>query len=171
MQAYENENDTLNPWIQNADETDTEDLLCLYRSMQNGPAQWSEHYPNADTIAFDLSRNSLFVMKNQQKEIIAAITIDQDEQVEALSCWSPSRMPGGEISRVCVRKDYQGKGIAAQMVQHAMAVMKTRGKKGIHLLVLGDHKVALRLYTRLGFEPVGECDLYQKHFLCMERSL
>lgn len=166
-----NEKQSVDGLIQNAVQADASEILQLYRSMRNGPAKWNDSYPSMETIAFDLSRDSLFAMKNDDGEIIAVISIDQDEEVEALECWSASLSPGGEISRVCVKKEYQGRGIAAKMVQHAMQVLRDRKRKSIHLLVLEEHKTAVGLYQRLGFLRVGECDLYGKHFLCMEREL
>ncbi len=57
---------------------DKEEILALYKTMLYGPADWNEYYPNEDTIDFDMSRNALYVMKNELDEIIAAISIDED---------------------------------------------------------------------------------------------
>lgn len=46
--------------------------------------EWSENYPDENTIAFDLNNWDLFVMKNDKKEIVATISIDHDDAVEAL---------------------------------------------------------------------------------------
>ena len=40
------------------------------------------------------------------------ISIDHDDAVEALTCWRADLAPSGELSRLCVRKDMQGQGIA-----------------------------------------------------------
>ena len=49
---------------------DKEEILALYRTFLYGPADWNEYYPNEDTIEFDLSRDALFVMKNDNGQII-----------------------------------------------------------------------------------------------------
>ena len=48
-----------------------------------------------------LSRDSLFVMKDNDK-VIAAISIELDETVDNLDCWNKSLFPGGELARVAV---------------------------------------------------------------------
>ena len=148
---------------------DKEEILALYKTMLYGPADWNEYYPNGDTIDFDMSRNALYVMKNDIGEIIAAISIDEDEEVDKLPCWSI--MPGGELSRLCVRGDMQNHGIAKEMMRYAFDVLKKEGKNGVHILVRTGHTKALSTYGRLGFKTVGECHLFDKDFICMEIKL
>ena len=148
---------------------DKEEILALYKTMLYGPADWNEHYPNEDTIDFDMSRNALYVMKNELDEIIAAISIDEDEEVDKLPCWSI--MPGGELSRLCVRKDMQNHGIAKEMMRYAFDVLKNEGKNGVHILVRTGHTKALSTYAKLGFKTVGEFHLFDKDFICMEIKL
>ena len=157
--------------IMNATEEDKDELLALYHAMIGGPCEWSETYPDENTIAFDLKNEDLFVMKNDAGEIIATISIDHDDAVESLTCWHEDQAPSGELSRLCVRKDMQGQGIAKQMMNYAGDVLKNRGMKGIHILVREGHVVALSTYAKIGFRTVGECDLFDKHFICMEKKI
>ena len=124
-----------------------EEILALYKTMLHGPADWDEHYPSEDTIDFDISRNALYVMKNDLGEIIAAISIDEDEEVDKLPCWNIA--PSGELSRLCVRSDMQNHGIAKEMMRYAFDVMKKEGKKGVHILVRTGHIKALSTYAKL----------------------
>lgn len=150
---------------------DAEEILKLYKANLYGAADWDENYPNETTIEFDLSRNALYVMKNENDEIIATISIDEDDEVEALGCWSKELKPAGEISRLCIRDDVKNKGLARIMIQHTMNILKQRGFKGIHYLVRVGHEVAMKSYAHLGFEQVGECHLFEKDFICFERTL
>ena len=109
--------------IMNATEEDKDELLALYHAMIGGPCEWSETYPDENTIAFDLKNEDLFVMKNDAGEIIATISIDHDDAVESLTCWHEDQAPSGELSRLCVRKDMQGQGIAKQMMNYAGDVL------------------------------------------------
>ena len=91
-----------------ATEADTEAILRLYKAQLGQEfCPWDEHYPERENIAFDLERDALFVMKNEKDEIIAAISLDEDPDVEALTCWNSQLQPGGELSRLAVRRDYQ----------------------------------------------------------------
>ncbi|MGN0666561.1 MAG: GNAT family N-acetyltransferase [Huintestinicola sp.] len=150
---------------------DKEEILALYRTMLYGPADWNEYYPNEDTIEFDMSRDALYVMKNDEGQIIAAVSIDEDEAVDKLDCWSKELMPEGEISRLCVRKDMQNRGIAKEMMRHIFEILKKEGKKGVHILVKTGHEAAFASYGAIGFRKVGECTLFDKDFICMEIKL
>lgn len=152
-------------------EEDSPEILALYRSHLYGPADWNEYYPNEDTISFDLSRNALYVMKDEKGQIIAAISIDSDPEVDKLSCWSADLVPEAELSRLCVREDWKNRGIAREMMQFMFPVLKEQGYQGIHILVRAGHEVAVRSYSRLGFEKVGECNMFDKDFWCFERKL
>ena len=147
---------------------DIKEISALYKTFLYGPAQWNEYYPNEDTIESDLSRNALFVMKNEEGEIIAAISIDDDKEVDGLPCWDRSLAPGAEFSRLCVRKDMQNQGIAKEMIGYVFEILRGEGKKSVHILVKTGHSAALSLYSSIGFKTVGECTLFDKDFVCME---
>ena len=157
--------------IVTATRDDREEILALYKTMLYGPADWNEYYPNEDTIEFDLSRNALFVMKDDEDRIIAAISIDEDEDVKNLSCWSRELIPSAELARLCVRKDMQNQGIAKKMMRHVFEILKKEGNKGVHILVKTGHEAALSSYRAIGFRMVGECNLFDKDFVCMEIPL
>ena len=84
--------------IKRAVEADKEEILALYRTRLYGPADWNEYYPNEETIEFDLSRDALFVMKNDAGELIATISIDEDEEVDSLTVWDENIAPAGELA-------------------------------------------------------------------------
>lgn len=158
--------------IMPATTADKEEILSLYRSQIGRECcPWDEHYPGMKEIEFDLSRDSLFIMKDESGHIIAAISIDEDENVEKLTCWSDALQPGGELSRVAVSIKWQNRGIAREMMQYAMRVLKERGRKSVHLLVNNKNQKAIRSYAHLDFQVVGECDMYEQNFLCYEKPL
>ncbi|MGN1111484.1 MAG: GNAT family N-acetyltransferase [Oscillospiraceae bacterium] len=154
-----------------AAKADAEEILALYRTFLHGAADWNENYPNEDTIEFDLSRNALFVMKDDNGRIIAAISIDDDKEVEELACWDRVLSPSAEFSRLCVSRDMQNRGIAKAMIQYVFDVLRKEGKRSVHILVKTGHTTALSLYSSIGFKVVGECNLYDKDFVCMEIEL
>lgn len=157
--------------ILDATENDKEEILSLYKKQIGREfCPWNEHYPTMEEIDFDLSRDSLFIMKDGEK-IIAAASIDQDEQVEQLDCWSSTLAPGAEMSRLAVDPDYQNQGLAREMLLHGMAVMKERGYKSIHFLVNKHNVKALNSYNHLSFDIVGECFMYEQPFLCYEKEI
>lgn len=155
-----------------ATEADTEEILRLYKAQLGQEfCPWDEHYPERENIAFDLERDALFVMKNEKDEIIAAISIDEDPNVEELICWSRQLQPGGELARLAVRRDYQNQGIARTMIEYAMDVLRRQGKKSVHYLVNRNNIKAVRSYEHLHFSQVGSCEMYEQPFLCYEQKL
>lgn len=157
--------------IKLAEPKDKAEILALYKTMLYGPADWNEYYPNEETIDFDLSRDALYVMKNDVDEIISVISIDKDDEVDALDCWDRSLEPSAEFSRLCVRNDMQNKGIARQMISFIFDILKKEGKKGVHILVKTGHETAMALYEKVGFKKVGECNMFGKDFICMEAKI
>ncbi len=153
-----------------AQEQQKETILALYRTMLGGAADWDEHYPTMEHILADMARGNLFVM-TVGEEIVATLSIDEDEEVAQLPNWNPALEPAGELSRICVRQDCRNRGYARLMMEYAFEQLRARGCKGVHILVREGHVVALRSYAHLGYEPAGRCHLYGKDFACFERAL
>lgn len=61
-----------------------------------------EDYPTEKEVEFDLSRDALFCMRDDDGNIAGVISIDDDPNVECLTCWSKTMVPSAEVSRVGV---------------------------------------------------------------------
>ena len=154
-----------------ATENDREQIMKLYKEQVGREyCAWTEGYPSEETIDFDLSRDALFILK-EKNEVIAAISLEEDEDVDRLKCWDPNLFPGGELARLAVTSTMQGKGIARKMMQHGMEKLKERGYRSIHFLVNKHNIPAIRSYAYFGFNVVGECYMYDQDFLCYEKEL
>jgi len=151
---------------------DKDKILALYNSLKGDEmCNWDESYPDAATIDFDLERDALFVLKDEKNEVLAAISLDLDPEVEGLLCWDKSLAPGGELSRLAIRKDLHNMGLAKKMMAHALAVLKERGYKSAHILVYAHNQKALRSYAFFGYRQVGECNLHGWQYFCFEKKL
>ena len=157
--------------IMPATEQDRSELLALYRAQLGREyCAWDEDYPGNETIDFDLSRDALFVMKREGR-IIAAISLEEDADVDALSCWDRGLAPGGEMARLCVLPELQNEGLARDMMRYGIEELKKRGYKSIHFLVSQNNIKAIRSYAVFGYEVVGKCHMYDQDFLCYEKAL
>ena len=155
-----------------ASEKDKSEILALYRSLAGTEfCAWTEEYPGEIDIEGDLSRDGLFCLKDEKGEIAGVISIDQDENVERLTCWSKELQPSAELSRIGVRVENQNQGIARKLLQHAMEELRRRGKRSVHLLVCKTKKKAIRSYEKLNFEVVGECQMFGEDWWCYEKVL
>lgn len=151
---------------------DTAGVLRLYREQIGRKyCFWDENYPGPETIEADLARQGLFVMKNEADEIIAAISVEEDADVDRLDCWTPELQPGGEYARLAVTPALQNQGLAQRMVAHVLDVLRARGFKSVHILVNRENIKAIRSYAHIGFREAGECFMYNQHFLCYEKAL
>ncbi len=157
--------------IVKATEEDRNEVLALYKEqIGKDCCPWDEHYPSHETIDWDLARDALFVLK-MKGGIKAAISIDEDEPVDLLSCWDKNLAPEGELARLAVSPDEQNKGLGRIMFQFGMEELKRRGFKGIHILVNKYNTKAIRCYAVFDFHTVGECHMYEQDFLCYEKAL
>jgi len=155
-----------------AAESDREALLRLY-TLQKGRecCPWTEAYPAPENITDDLSRDALFVLRSPSGAILAAVSIEDDPDVDVLPCWDPALAPAKEIARLAVDPAYQNRGLARKMVAFIMEELRSRGCRGIHFLVNSLNLKAIRSYAAFDFRVVGECDMYNQHFLCYEKEL
>ena len=155
-----------------AKDSDKEEILALYHSLVGTEyCAWTQEYPGEKEFAYDMGRDALFCLKNDKGEIVGTITIDQDPEVEALSCWSEDLTPVAELSRLGVAAEYQNRGIARILLREAMAELKSQGYKAVHILVAKDNLKALRSYEKLHFTTAGECELFGHSYWCYEKEL
>lgn len=154
-----------------ATEDDRSEILSLYKAQLGQEyCPWNENYPSDESIDTDLLRGNLFVMKMHGR-IKAAISIDEDEEVDSLSCWDDNLAPLGELARLAVLPEEQSKGLGRIMLQFGMEELKKRGFKGIHILVNKHNIKAIQCYAVFGFRMAGECSMYEQEFLCYEKEL
>ena len=154
-----------------AAEADRAEILALYKvQLGREYCPWDEEYPSNATIDGDLARQALFVLKEDGR-ILAAISLEEDEDVDALPCWDKTLAPSGELARLAVLPQAQSRGLARVMLRFGMEELRRRGFRGVHFLVNKYNVKAIRSYAVFGFRTVGECHMYEEDFLCYEKEL
>lgn len=154
-----------------ATEEDRSEILSLYKTQIGREfCPWNEDYPSNGEIDWDFSRDALFVLK-MDGAIKAAISLEKDDDVDALPYWNKELEPAGELARLAVLPEEQSKGYGRIMMQFGMEELKRRGFKGIHFLVNKHNTKAIRCYEVFGFSNVGECFMYDQDFYCYEKEL
>ena len=157
--------------IVNATEEDREELLSLYHvQLGRECCPWDEEYPGEESIDWDLSRNALFVMKTEGK-ILAAISFEEDEEVDAFPFWDRGLEPSGELARLAVLPEWQNRGLAKAMLRFGMEELKRRGFKGVRFMVNKTNAKAIRSYASFGFHVAGKCQIYEQDMFCYEKKL
>ena len=88
--------------IVTATEQDREEILALYKAQIGREfCPWDEHYPSNETIDADFARDGLLVLK-EDGIIKAAISVEEDDEVDRLPCWNKNLEPEGELARLAV---------------------------------------------------------------------
>ncbi len=148
---------------------EAERILAFYHSfIGTCGCTWDEGYPAMEHVLMDIEKDNLFLLKDE-KGIVAAISIDSDEQVDAIEKWTIKNSK--EAARLAVREDMQGKGIARDMLGLLMAELKRRGYEGIHFLVSPGNPAALASYKKLEFDNLGTEFMYGREWFCYEKRI
>ncbi len=77
----------------------------------------------------------------------------------------------GWLSLLYLRPEYRDKGYGIQALARAIVHFRSRGRKGLRLMVAEENAAALRFYEREGFREIGREAGLQGDLLLMERSL
>lgn len=170
--GYRDMKENINLKFQRAGRGDKAEILELYHSLVGTEfCAWTSDYPGEKDIEGDLFRDGLFCLKDMEGRIVGVISVDQDEEVEKLPCWTKELLPAAELSRLGVRIEYQNRGIARVLLQHGIEELRRQGKKSVHFLVCKTNEKAIRSYNKLNFEVVGECEMYGEEWWCYEHGL
>lgn len=146
-------------------------VLALYQSVTGGAfCTWNEYYPGMQQIREDVESNNLFVLTSGGN-IIGAISIVPENELDGLDCWKIKDGKIAEIARVAVAPEYQGKGLALKMVVETEKVLKSRGYRAVHLLAAKVNIPACRTYQKAGYQLLGECDMFGHLFCVYEKEL
>ena len=157
--------------IVKASEEDRAGILSLYRAQLGCDCcPWDEDYPSNETIEWDLARNALFVLK-RNGSILAAVSIEEDEEHELLFCRDNTPAPVGELARLAVMPDEQNRGLGRIMMRFGMDELKRQGFRSVRFLVNKNNAKAIRSYAVFGFRIAGECHMYDQDLFCYEKEL
>ena len=148
---------------------DAAQVLSLYHKAKTGAfCVWDDAYPTMTEIRQDLDAKTLYVL-TQEDRVIGAISVVPENELDELDCWT--KKDGKEIARVVIDTDFQGQGLAFEMVENIQSVLEKTGQSAIHLAVAEANIPAYRTYQRAGFSKVGEADLFGHHYTLMEMIL
>jgi len=152
-----------------AKKEEAEQIVMFYHSFIGTPGcTWDEEYPAIEHVYMDIEKENLFLVRDE-KGIVATISVDSDEQVDAIPKWTIEN--SREAARLAVRADMQGKGIARDMLLLLMAELKNRGYEGIHFLVSPGNPAALASYRKLEFQNLGTEFMYGRDWFCYEKRI
>jgi mycothiol synthase len=104
-------------------------------------------------------------MSNTSHEGILFL-VNQDEVAGyCWTCFAPANGKArGIIGMIGVSPDYRGRGVSQPILAASLAYLKSAGADEVGLHVDSSNTPAIRLYTSLGFNKVGELHWYELNF-------
>lgn len=129
---------------------------------------WDDDYPDEDILNDDFFSDRLYVLvlKNQ---IIGAISVLFDENLEEVECWKIQSARSVEFARVVISKEHVGQGYGTKMVSETLELLKRMEYDSVRILVSPSNPSAIAVYKKLGFDflrvesfPYGDFWLCEK---------
>lgn len=146
-------------------------IYALYKSVTGSRfCVWNDLYPGMDEIRHDYETGNLFVLIDGEA-LAGAISVVPENEMDSLPCWKVADGAQREIARVAVDKRFQGNGIARKLINPVLRLLSSAGCSSVHLSVAEVNIPAMKTYRKLGFEIVGEADMYNNHYLLLEKVL
>jgi ribosomal protein S18 acetylase RimI-like enzyme len=68
----------------------------------------------------------------------------------------------GHITQICVRPEWQGRGLGRRLLEAALARLAAKGCHGVSLTVTTENRRAVSLYHGMGFEVIKEFSAYSR---------
>jgi GNAT superfamily N-acetyltransferase len=161
---------------------DIDAVMALVRRVvplmrASGNLQWDSAYPNPAVFERDVSLKQLWVAEIEEegeKRIagIAAITTDQEPEYANVG-WDVAET-AIVVHRLAVDPAFQGKGIAAALMQQAETVARSRGIAILRVDTNTQNPATQKLFPKLGYLFAGETGFSFRpglRFLCYEKRL
>jgi len=129
---------------------------CARRMISLGIYQWNEQYPAREAFLNDLERDELYVNEKEGK-VAGAIVIStyMDDEYIPISWLTPNEK-NVYIHRVCVHPDFQGKGLAQEMMGFAETQSKNQGFASVRLDTFSQNERNQRFYEKRGYQKLGD---------------
>lgn len=145
---------------------DAEEIAKIYRSLIGSDGcTWDENYPTLEFVKNDIAKNSLYKAVKDGK-IIAAAYLGDYEESKWIECFANGFKNMGEVSRVGVRREFQGAGVGKTLIEYLLSQAEKSPYDGLGLLCGAENYSAMRLYEKCGFMRCGESFLYETHWIC-----
>ena len=146
--------------IRQANLADVDEILqvtaaCAKAMISKNIHQWNEHYPSRAAFEEDIKRDELFVF-TEEKHIIGTVVVStlKDEVYDTITWLTPSDAHCVYIHRLAVHPDFQGQGIAQQLMQFAEEYARDNGFVSVRLDTFSKNDRNHIFYTKRGYEKL-----------------
>lgn len=133
---------------------DLPQIKSMYQNIiehmeQHNISIWDDIYP-CEYFKDDIKNNHLYILV-ENHIVIAAFALYPSYAIEDDIIWQNKEAKALYIDRLGVNIDYQNKGIASKMLNHAITIAKQKDINYLRLFVVDYNKPAIKLYKKNGF--------------------
>lgn len=151
-------------------------VSALFRSAiavmnESGIPQWDEVYPSENDFKNDIGKEQMFLCEYGDRTAAVFVLNRQRGDEYQNGAWNYAEDTSEELHRLCVDPTFQNRGVGAQAVRLAEALLRERGTESIRLDAFSKNPYALRLYEKLGYRRVGEANFRKGLFYLYEKRL
>jgi len=137
----------------------------------SGNMQWDDTYPNPEVFEKDIAQSQLWIAEvDGDIAGVSAITTDQEPEYAEVG-WDINET-AIVTHRLAVSPRYQGRGVAAVLMEQAEIVAKSRGINKLRVDTNTQNQATQKLFPKLGYKYAGEIGLGFRpgmRFLCYEK--
>lgn len=147
-------------------------VRAVRRMNEEGNAQWGADYPTKPHYAGDAARRELYAVREGGRILgVACINAEESPEYAAIS-WKNTG-PTLSVHRMAVDPEYQGRGLAGDLLEAAERLALERGLAAIHLDTYAQNSRMQALLRRRGYIRRGEIRLHGRPlpFPCFEKTL
>ena len=148
------------------------EIKKLYSDVKNNTyTLWDENYPSEELILWDIERNGLWGVFDNQTLIAITFMGERCEDGEENFTWKEKFKKRGTFARIGVSPNYQNKGVGTALVDFVLKELKSQGFDGVRILVGSQNTNAIKLYTKFGFVNCGKVERGGHEYFLFELRL
>lgn len=127
---------------------------------------WDDGYPSEELIKYDIERNGLYGVFENNELIAISYAGERCEDGEEDFTWKENFNRRGTFARIGVSPKHQKKGVATFLLEFILKELKNKGFDGVRILVGVNNKNAIKLYEKFNFVNCGQTERYgHKYYL------
>lgn len=128
---------------------------CAAYLCSKGILQWNEKYPSREAFMNDLERGELWVLELDGKLIgCMALSTLMDAEYREVN-WRGTTGDNRYVHRLAVLPEFQGRGYARKLMDHAEAMARSEGAVSVRLDTFSQNKRNQRFYELRGYQRLG----------------
>ncbi|WP_053990509.1 GNAT family N-acetyltransferase [Mangrovimonas sp. TPBH4] len=127
---------------------------CAEHMCANGIYQWNDSYPNNSTFENDIQRQELLVFDKQNNILGCVVHSTHKDDVYNKVTWLTKDDRNLYIHRLAVHPNFQGQGIAQQLMDYVEQFARNNSFKSIRLDTFSKNKRNQKFYELRGYKQL-----------------